>query len=158
MKKAFKLILSFGLAIVIIIGYNSCKKEETSCPVPETPKTVEQLLTAKTWKADEIRIQQSNNTTQYYKRGSVGTTYDSDSLKFAANNTGTYYYSGSAFPITWNLTDAAKTKMTVVINQPPTPITIYIENMNITDTYFKYSQYYNGSGLNYMASCTRTPN
>lgn len=158
MKKTIKLVLSAGLAIITIIIYNSCKKEETSCPVPETPKTVEQSLTAKTWKADEIRIQQSNNTTQYYKRGLSGTTYDSDSLKFAANNTGTYYYSGSAFPITWNLTDAAKTKMTVVINQPPTPFTVYLENINITDTYFKYSQYYIGSGLNYMASCTRTPN
>lgn len=158
MKKAVKLMLPFGLAIITIIVYNSCKKEETSCPVPETPKTVEQLLTAKTWKADEIRIQQSNNTTQYYKRGSVGTTYDSDSLKFAANNTGTYYFSGAAYAITWNLTDAAKTKMTVVINQPPAPFTVYLENINITDTYFKYSQYYNGSGITYMASGTRTPN
>ncbi len=149
-----KLIKTVALSLATIILLYSCKKDE----VEPVSRTIEELLTSKTWKADELRIQLSNNTTQYYKRGVSGNTYDSDSLKFTNSNTGTYYFSGSAYPITWNFTDAAKSKMTVVINQPPTPLTVYLENIHITETYFKYSQYNLGSGLTYMASGTRVPN
>ena len=83
-------IITLGLVSIL-----SCKKD---CPTPTTTtvKTQEELLTAKTWKADEIRIQLSNGTAQYYKRGGSGNTanYDSDSLKFSTNNTGIYYSSG----------------------------------------------------------------
>ena len=139
-----------ALCVITVI---SCTKEKNIV----ITKTTEEILTGKTWKADEIRVQQSNNTTQYYKRGVSGTIYDSDSIKFSTNNTGTYYFSGSSYPTTWNFTDAAKTKMTVVINQPPTPITVYLENIQLTESYFKYAQYYTGV-VSYLASCTRVPN
>ena len=139
-----------------VISLLSCKKETTNNPAP-VAKTIEEILTGKTWKADEIRVQQSNNTTQYYKRGISGTTYDTDSIKFNTNNTGTYYFSGASYTTTWNFTDAGKTKMTLVINQPPSPITIYLENIQLTDTWFKYAQYYSGT-ISYLASCTRVPN
>ncbi len=148
-----KVVIFSGL---IILGFCSCKKDDPITPVV-TSKTTEEFLTQKTWKADEIRIQLGNNTTQYYKRGVAGTTYDSDSLKFATNNTGTYYYSGSSYTTSWNFTDAGKTKMTIVINQPPAPITIYLENIQLTDAYFKYAQFYTGA-VSYLASCTRVPN
>ncbi|MBI5858600.1 MAG: hypothetical protein HZB42_13255 [Sphingobacteriales bacterium] len=148
--KFLSVLLLFLFAVV------SCKKDENNT----TPvvKTIEELLTGKTWKADEIRVQLSNNTTQYYKRGVSGNTYDTDSLKFSTNNTGTYYFSGSSYATTWNFTDAAKTKMTVIINQPPTPITVYLENIQITETFFKYAQYSSAGGISYLASCTRLPN
>ncbi|MBK9571148.1 MAG: hypothetical protein IPO53_15380 [Chitinophagaceae bacterium] len=79
--KTKQLVIFSGLTLLSFI---SCNKEDTITPT----KTLEQLLTGKTWKADEIRAQLSNNTASYYKRGTVGTTYDSDSLKFAVNNTG----------------------------------------------------------------------
>ena len=141
---------------MFVIFAISCKKDCTTTPTPVV-KTPEELLTAKTWKADEIRVQQSNNTAQYYKRGVSGTTYDTDSIKFTISNTGTYYFSGASYTITWNFTDALKTKMTVVINQPPSPITVYLENIQLADTYFKYAQYYTGV-VSYLASCTRVPN
>ncbi len=144
------------LAALFVITIASCKKDSTTTTTP-VPKTPEEFLTAKIWKADEIRIQQSNNTTQYYKRGVSGTTYDTDSLKFSTNNTGTYYFGGSSYSTTWNFTDAAKNKMTIIINQPPTPITVYLENIQLADTYFKYAQYYTGV-ISYMASCVRVPN
>lgn len=147
---------TIAFSAILVVFIISCTKETTTTPTPIF-KTVEQVLTEKTWKADEIRVQQSNNTTQYYKRGVSGTLYDTDSIKFNTNNTGTYYYAGSAYATTWNFTDAAKTKMTVVINQPPTPITIYLENIQLTETYFKYAQYYTGA-VSYLASCTRVPN
>ena len=46
-------IITLGLVSIL-----SCKKD---CPTPATTtiKTQEELLTAKTWKADEIRVQLS---------------------------------------------------------------------------------------------------
>ena len=149
MKSKTTIIAFCVLAVV------SCKKDSTTTPAV---KTTEEILTGKTWKADEIRVQLSNNTTTYYKLGVSGTIYDSDSIKFSTNNTGTYYFSGASFATTWNFTDVAKTKMTIIINQPPTPITLYLENIQITELYIKYAQYSSAAGISYLASCTRTPN
>lgn len=146
-----------AFSAILFIFITSCKKDSTPTPTPVVIKTAEEILTGKTWKADEIRVQQSNNVTQYYKRGVSGTIYDTDSIKFNTNNTGTYYYSGSVYTTTWNFTDAGKTKMTVVINQPPAPFSVYLENIQLTETYFKYAQYFTGA-VSYLASCTRLPN
>lgn len=128
---------------------------------PDTPsvKTIEELLIAKTWKANEIRVQLSNNTTSYYKRGETTNTanYDSDSLKFNPDNTGIYYYLGSQYTTTWNLINTEKSKMTIVINYSPS-LTIDLENINITQTYFKYAQYSTAGGISYLSSGTRVPN
>jgi hypothetical protein len=146
-----KLVL-IALCSMLII---SCDKDETTTPTPAV-KTSEEMLVAKTWKADEVRVQQSNNVSSYYKRGVTGTAYDSDSIKFSANNTGTYYFSGMSYSTTWNFTDAAKTKMTLVINQSPA-ISVYLENIHITETSIKYAQYFTGT-VSYLASATRVPN
>ena len=132
----------------------SCSKDNDDDDDTNTPdKTIEQLLTEKAWKADELRIQLSNNTNTYYKRGgtSITANYDSDSLRFNTNNTGIYYYS------TWNFIDADKFKMTIVINYP-TPITVNLENIHITQNFFKYAQYSANAGVSYLASGTRTQN
>ena len=148
---------TIAVSSLFIIFIVSCTKDSTPTPTPVVVKTTEEILTGKTWKADEVRTQLSNNTTQYYKRGVSGNLYDSDSIKFSTNNTGIYYYSGSAYTTTWNFTDAGKTKMTIVINQPPTPFSVYLENIQLTETYFKYAQYFTGT-VSYLASCTRLPN
>ena len=142
-------------ASIGLITFISCKKD---CPVEPTPKTQEELLTAKTWKTDEARIQLSNGTAQYYKRGAGGNTvnYDTDSMKLNANNTGTYYYLGMQYTMTWNFTNAEKSKMTLVINYPA-PVTANLENVTLAETYFGYSQYVS-SGVSYLASVRRLPN
>ncbi len=141
----------------LILLMAACSKESTD-PTPTTA-TIEQLLTAKTWKADEIRSQLSNNTTQYYKRGGPSNTvnYDSDSLKFNTNNTGTYYFNGIATSTTWNFINAEKSKMTIIINYTPTPLTINWEYVNVAESTLKYTQYVTGS-VSYLASGTRVPN
>ena len=151
-----KLNLTFlTLGLVSIL---SCKKDD--CPTPATTiiKTQEELLTAKTWKADEIRVQLSNGAAQYYKRGGSGNTanYDSDSLKFSTNNTGIYYSSGLQYTTIWNFINTEKSKMTLIINYS-TPLTINLENVTLADTYFSYSQYVT-SGVSYLASSRRLPN
>jgi len=143
-----------ALSVVVLA---SCKKDSTSSGVPS--KTIEQLLTENAWKADEIRVQLSNNTVSYYKRGQSTNTgnYDSDSIKFEANNTGIYYYLGNQYTTTWNFVNSDKSKITLIINYS-TPLTINLENINITQTYFKYAQYSTDGGISYLASGTRVPN
>jgi hypothetical protein len=152
--------MKFRLALIAfsIIILASCQKDPVT---PDTPpvKTIEELLTAKAWKADEIRVQLSNNTTSYYKRGETTNTanYDSDSLKFNLDNTGIYYYLGSQYTTTWNFVNPEKSKMTIILNYS-TPLTNDLENINITETYFKYAQYSTAGGISYLSSGTRVPN
>lgn len=151
-----KMKLTLIMCLMIVVA--SCSKDnddDTNTP----DKTIEQLLTEKAWKADELRIQLSNNTNTYYKRGGTSNTanYDSDSLRFNTNNTGTYYFSGAQYATTWNFIDADQFKMTIVINYP-TPITVNLENIHITQNFFKYAQYSTNAGVSYLASGTRTQN
>ena len=150
----FKLLI-FALALITI---SSCEKDSTK---PETPKTKtpEELLTAYTWKADEIRTQLSNNTTTYYKRGGTTNTinYDTDSLKYNIDNTGIYYYLGEQYTTTWNFTNPEKTKLTLVINYT-TPMIVYQENIFIDESHFNYAQYSIKNGVSYLASGRRVPN
>jgi hypothetical protein len=120
-------------------------------------KPIEQLLTQHSWKADEIRSQLSNNTTQYYKRGGKDNTvdYDRDILKFKKDHTGSYYFEGARYATTWKFTDAQKTKMTIRIGHLY-PIIVYLENIQVTEKFFKYVQYSTGE-ISYLASCTRKP-
>lgn len=148
--------LPFILCLMIVVA--SCSKDNDDDNTPST-KTPEQLLTEKAWKADEIRIQLSNNTKAYYKRGGSTNTinYDSDSIRFNTNNTGIYYYSGAQYTTTWNFIDADKSKMTIVINYT-TPLTINLENIHITQAFFKYAQYATDVAGSYLAAGTRTQN
>jgi len=141
-----------------ILTITACSKESTD--PPPTTATIEEMLTAKTWKTDEIRSQLSNNTTQYYKRGGSSNTvnYDSDSLKFNSSNTGIHYFNGVATTTTWNFTNAEKSKMTIIINYTPTPVTINWEYINVSPTSLKYTQYSSAGGISYLASGTRVPN
>jgi hypothetical protein len=141
------IFISFLLPVLVL----PFEKDDT----PGTPATIEELLTQHSWKADEIRSQLSNNTTQYYKRGGKNNTvdYDTDILKFRKNRTGTYYFEGARYSTTWKFTDAKKTKMTITIGHLY-PIIVYLENIHITSKYFKYTQYYTGE-VSYLASCTR---
>src|SRR5688572_9565342 len=112
-QKLMKMKLTLIICLMIVVA--SCSKDnddDTNTP----DKTIEQLLTEKAWKADELRIQLSNNTNTYYKRGGTSNTanYDSDSLRFNTYNTGTYYFSGAQYATTWNFIDANKFKMTIV--------------------------------------------
>ncbi len=145
------ILISFLLPVL----FHPCGKDNTT--ITPATKTIEDLLTQHSWKAEEIRSQLSNNTTQYYKRGGKDNTvdYDTDILKFRKNHTGTYYYEGAIISTTWKFTDAKKTKMTISIGHL-FPIIVHLENIHITTGFFKYVQYYTGE-ISYLASCTRKP-
>ena len=148
-------IIAFGLFMFL-----SCKKDDTvTTTTPCVIKTSEELLTAKTWKLGNMRVLRNNGTTDYYKRGGASNTFngDSDSLKFSLNNTGVFIdYLGSTYTTTWNFTNSEKTTMTLVINKP-TPLTVFLEDIALADSYFSYGQYAT-DGIYYLASCRRIPN
>ena len=106
-----------------------------------------------------MRIVQSTGTTDYYKRGGVSNTFNgnSDSLRFNLNNTGVFYdFLGATYTMTWNFTNSEKNRMTLVINKP-TPLTVWLENIALAETYFGYSQYASDP-MYYLASANRIPN
>ena len=150
--------LKLSLIIIGLVTLFSCKKDSLTTPVTQV-KTQEQLLTANTWKLDGMRIQRSDGTTDYYERAGTSNTFngDSDSLKFSLDNTGVFYdFLGATYTTTWNFTNSEKTKMTLVVNEP-TPLTVMIEDIALTDSYFSYGQYVT-SGISYLATVRRVPN
>lgn len=144
----------YSIAFVVFITATSYV--EITAPVSSL-KTIEDILTEKAWKAEEIRVQQADGMAKYYKRGGSSNTvdYDTDLLKFNRDHTGMYYYSGEQYKTTWRFMDENRSKMTLVIYFY-TPLTIHLENINITGNTFKYSQYINAGKDSYLASCTRT--
>ena len=137
------------LLVLIGVGIFSCKKDSID---------VEKLLTGRMWKVEEMKLQAKNSGTfYYYKAGdaSSNTNRSSDFLKFNADNTGTYSYEGKEYATTWNFTNDEKTKMTLVVHYA-TPETLYLENMDITFSYFTYAQYKLGND-GYLASIRRVP-
>jgi hypothetical protein len=149
----FKLLI----AVFALLFTASCEKDTAT--TTQTVKTPEELLTARTWKAEEIRVQQSNNVFVFYNRGGASNTanFDGDSLRFNTNNTGVYYSLGSQTTTTWNFTNAEKTKMALKINYA-TPLNINVENIALSENAFYFSQYYVYAGISYAAYGKRSPN
>jgi hypothetical protein len=152
--------MKFILSVICIalFTFSSCKKD---CPTttPTQVKTPEELLTARTWKLDDMRILRSNGTTDYYKRGGTSNTFngDADSLKFNLNNTGVFHdFLGATYTTTWSFTNSEKTKMTLVINKT-SPLTLMIEDIALAESYFSYSHYATDP-IYYLASSRRIPN
>jgi hypothetical protein len=148
-------LLFFALGLLALI---SCEKDCPSTPTVIV-KTKDELLTAKTWKAEEIRTQFTNGNVEYYKRGGANNSidFDSDSIKLNADQTGIFYYLGTQQSVTWNFTNSEKSKLTCIINYPSGLVTIYWENVTIADSYISYSQFVT-SGSTYLSSCRFVPN
>lgn len=121
-------------------------------------KTTEDYLTSKTWKFDELRAVYRANKVVYYKRDVFGTELDSDSVRFSPDKTGEYYSQGKTYKCSWIFLGDLKTKMKLTINTKPVQ-TVFLENINITETHFRYVQYDSPTTeATYLAYCVRTPN
>lgn len=149
---------NYYMILLVCVFLSSCKKENT----PDVqPKAVEELLTATTWRIEESRIQAGDDPVQrYYKRGGPNNTDDrsSDSLKFKLDHTGSYFFEGKEYSVTWNFTNDEKSNMTLIVHYESAPETVYLENINVTEKYFKYAQYSLMTSKNYVASIMRSPN
>jgi hypothetical protein len=149
------------ILVVTVFLFNSCKKNDDSTTPPPTP---EELLTKSSWNVNEERWSQvstaGGGATYYYKRGTTGNIgeLDNGSLVFATNNTGTFTLGSTVAPITWQFTDAGKTKIQWTITYSPgNTQTVNWENVTITTTELHLGEYFTTSGgLTSLAIATYT--
>jgi hypothetical protein len=154
--------LSFFILLALSLAIFSCKKND-STPVTPTPPTPEQMLSSSSWKIDELRFSQVNTsgggTAYYYKRGVTGniSNFDNENILFLASNTGTYTLGSSNYPITWQFTNAEKSKLQFIVTYSPTSsMTVFWENVVLTSTTLKYAEYYTTTtGITSLGSGTR---
>lgn len=144
MKKSFFLYL---LMLPLIF---SCKKVIT----PIIEKTTEANLVDKAWLMDEITFVQSNQL-YYYQRGGQSNTahFDNNTIYFKKDKTGTYSDGGHIYDITWSFDQDDKTKLQYTIYdyqngapQEGVNSVVYLENVNVSDAYFRYAEIYTHDG------------
>jgi len=124
-------------------------------PVAAGTNTGNDMLTTPVWKVDESRVIDGNKLL-YYKNGAAENTIElqTDFYKFNSDNTGTYSFNGQEYKFTWVYTDDAKTKMKMVILYP-SPLIVNLENIQLSNTVFKYTRLQSVNGVNLMATETR---
>lgn len=154
-----KIILSALIALTIVSL--SCSKDEEPAETPTPVKTVEEYLTAKSWLVDELTYLQ-NNTVTNYKRSSGSPAFKNDRLLFKTDGTGVYTNTYSQnFDITWQFTDVEKSKISMVIKNysgggaAATNTTVKMENVNVKENSFKYTEIYATGSVNTMSSVYR---
>jgi hypothetical protein len=139
MKKLPILLAIFALSFI------GCEKEQNPPPVEKDP---EELLTDHAWKIQEIRYLY-DNFLYYYKRGAAqGNTdnFDNESIEFNTDKTGVYKRNNITYNLTWEFTNPEKTKLVMDINFPE-PLHIFWENITLTESDLKYTEYYTFKGL-----------
>ena len=116
------------------------------------------ILTANSWKLQEIRALSGSNYIFYVRGGSNNTqSFDNEFITFHSNNTGTYQdNTGTQSSFTWNFTDASNKKLVWLWNLP-SPVTITWENISYDDGALRYTEYFTQFGVSVLSSAIRIP-
>ena len=132
----------------------ACKKDSTPTTTTTT-KSAEELLTAHTWKIDELRYVY-RGVLEHYQRGIPGNVdyFANEFLKFNADHTGN---NDNNTPLTWQFIDAAKTKLKFILNITPTPLEVNWEQVVLKDNSITYSEYWVRSDGPACGFGTRSP-
>ncbi len=173
MKKLITLspVLAFASLLFLQTGVTSCTKEKIVLDtvsvtnidtfiIQDTSISLE-LLTANSWKVQEIRGVNAN-TLLFYERGGISNTenFDNEYIRFEADGTGTYFDgSGATHQITWEFSNEAKTKLTFVVSNPA-PLesqTVIWENLRYKDNALLFDQYWTYDNVNSHAQVIRIP-
>ena len=170
MKKLFTASGLFAIVLIMLeTGATSCTKEvivydtvtviEKDTVIIKDTAISMQLITANSWKVQEIRGVEAN-TLLYYSRGGSNNTenFDIEYITFNANKTGTYFDGvGTTHPITWDFSNAELTKLTFVV-QNPAPIpsqTVVYENLRYKNGALHFDQYWTYNSRNSHAQVIR---
>jgi len=160
MKQVFTFSLA-GLIFTLFFlqtGVSSCSKDQIiydtikvntiqhdTIVIKDTALTI-QLLTAHSWRMQEIRGV-SNNVAFYYLRGGSSNTqsFDNDVITFRSDKTGTYTdNSGNSFSLTWDFTNSSNTRIVYTMpnsNLAPNLVVIW-ENLRYKNASLLYDEYY----------------
>lgn len=171
--KSFLSVSTFSFIVLFILqsATSSCTKENTiydtltvikrdTIIIKDTAISL-QLLTANSWKVEELRGVQGNNEIVYYKRGATGNTenFDPEYITFNSNKTGVYYDAfRTTHQITWDFLNADNTKLTFTIlkTAPETNHTVTYENLRYKNGALLFDQYWTYKGVNSHAQAVRT--
>jgi hypothetical protein len=178
-KKLMKTLLGasfiFSILLLFIFQFSlsSCTKDNTiyktdtvtvikkdTVIIKDTAISLE-LLTANSWKMQEVRGV-IGNTILYYQRGGTGNTenYDNEYITFNTNKTGILFDANNAtHQITWDFANTALTKLTIVV-QNPAPLasqTMVYENLRYKNKALLFDQYWTYNGTNSHVQVIRTP-
>ncbi len=166
--------LSFLSTIILFTsqaGFTSCTKDKTiydtvivtkkdTLVIQDTAISL-QLLTANSWKLQELRGVQGN-VINYYKRGGLSNTenFDNEYITFNTNKTGIYFDAvGATHQITWDFSNIENTKITFVV-QNPAPLaaqTVVYENLRYKNRALIFVQYWTYNNVNAHAQVIRIP-
>ncbi len=173
MTRIFRITLSaISFCMLVQTGLTSCTKTNTVTKTVTDTVTVVQkdtvvikdtamtaaILTANSWKPQEIRGLLANNY-GYYLRGGASNSVnlDNEYMTFNANGTGFYVdNTGTQYTITWNFTDATNKKIIWTWNLP-TPVIVTWENIRYKNGAISYTEYYTQFGQNELTAGTRMP-
>jgi hypothetical protein len=173
MKKLISVssFLVFASLLFLQTGVTSCTKEKIVVDTVTVTKTDTliiqdttvslELLTANSWKLQEIRGV-NGNTMVFYERGGTLNTqnFDNEYIRFRADGTGTYFdASGATHQITWEFSNEARTKLTFVVSNPApleSHIVVY-ENLRYKNQALLFDQYWTYDNINSHAQVIRIP-
>jgi hypothetical protein len=179
MKKLTTLapLLVFAFYLFLYTGVTSCTKEKIipketiildTVTITQTDTVIIQdtaisldLLTANSWKLQELRGVNAN-TILFYERGGTSNTqnYDNDNLRFEASGTGVYLdENGYTHQIKWEFSNETNTKLTLVISNPAPDHshTVIFENLRYKNKALYFDQYWTYNDVNSHAQCIRIP-
>ena len=154
MKIKAPILAALGFSLIL---FQACLKDDSDTVVVSK----EEILTHHAWKIEELN-QVENNNQIYYKRGGASNTnnFDNDKLTFLMDGTGNYSPTPAEnYGITWEFTDASKTRMDIVITFSPSIITtLKCTELEITERrFFCVANYVNASNQPVLATVYRTP-
>lgn len=165
---------AFAFLLVLQVGMSSCTKDNTiydtvvvkdtvvvndTVVVKDTAITTA-LLTANSWKLQEIRGV-TDNTILFYQRGGSANTenFDTEYITFNANKTGSYNDGfNNTTPLTWDFLNTENTKLTFTLTPATAPYqTIFYENLRYKNGALWFDQYWTVGGKNHHGQVIRTP-
>jgi len=167
--KAFLGLSAFSITIFLFTlqtGVTSCTKETISHDtvtvikkdtlikkdtviIKDTALTIE-ILTANSWKMQEMRGV-LGSTNRYYLKGGTSNTesFDNEYITFNQNNTGTYVQNdGTQRSITWSITNGTYAKIVWTLYNTPATFSITWDNIRYKNKSLYYDDYYTDGNLN----------
>ena len=163
MKQLLRFFFGFGFFFLMAtqLSLTSCTKttETTKYDTVYRNETINMsILTANSWKIEEIRAV-SGNSVIFYQRGGTSNTqnFDNEYITFKTDGSGTYVdNTNTSYTLNWKFTDSTYSVLTYTLNLP-TPLFDTWENIVYKNGAIMYDEYNDQSGTNNLSTIIRIP-
>jgi hypothetical protein len=159
------ILFSFQFELSSCTKTNTITKTDTVIQIQKDTITIKDtaltpaILTANSWKYQEIRATFGGSYIYYLRGGSNNTqSFDNEYVTFNSDHTGLYSdNAGGQTTLTWNFTDASNTTLVWIWNVSPTPVTVTWEHLSFKNGAIHYDEFFTQNGENELSSATRVP-